>query len=314
MEALRALTHPPYPAAVGRRNAPADGDGTGLPAADGPGLGAPGREQRGGDAVLLGLGGGGGVAGAAVLPPGRAGELVLPAVLAGRGDGGGVAGGLALGDLGQRGVGRGAAATARGGLRGGTGGRACEAEVRQRDRAGDAVDGEALVALVVAHGAAGGRAVDAVGRDAERALERGDGCARAPHRARARAGALRERASGGERQGRGGDERAGAATTVAAAGLARLGAASPRAALGFEPRDVVRQICVGHSGETPWFLVPTGLAVGLALGTALRRALAAIRPVGPHAAPSGSPVPSGSSGRDSARFCSYGARDLSDPT
>ena len=35
----------------------------------------------------------------------------------------------------------------------------------ERHRAGDAVDGEALVALVVAHGAARVRAVDAVGRE-----------------------------------------------------------------------------------------------------------------------------------------------------
>src|SRR5215218_446657 len=48
---------------------------------------------------------------------------------------------------------------------------------------------------------------------------------------------------------------------------------------------------LGTAVKTPWFLGPTGLAAGLALGTALRRAQAAIRPVGPHAAPSGSPAP-----------------------
>jgi DHA3 family tetracycline resistance protein-like MFS transporter len=68
---------------------------------------------------------------------------------------------------------------------------------------------------------------------------------------RTRKSVVRERAAGGERQRRGGHDRAGAATAAARSRLAGLGPPRTRAALGFEPRDVVRRIYIGHCLEPP---------------------------------------------------------------
>ncbi len=95
-------------------------------------------------------------------------ELVLAAVGAAGRDRGRVPAGLALRDALERRAG----ASARRWERGPPSCR--QAERAHRRRAGDAVDGEAVVALERAHGGRGLRPVDAVGGDPERPLQRGD--------------------------------------------------------------------------------------------------------------------------------------------
>src|SRR3954447_13240438 len=97
-----------------------------LMAADGPGLGAALRVQLRCAGVLLGLRGGGGIAGAADGLPGLLVELVLAAVGSAPADGGGVPTGLARGDAAERTAGgavrgrrAGRAGRRRGGRRGG---------------------------------------------------------------------------------------------------------------------------------------------------------------------------------------------------
>ena len=135
--------------------------------ADGPGRACPRpRTASPRCASCVGLGRGGGVAGAAVARQVRAAELVLAAVLAGGGDRGRVAAGLALGDA------RRARRTHRRGRR--RAGRpragAGEAERLQRLRADDAVDGQPVAALEALDRALGLRAHHAVGGDAELGL------------------------------------------------------------------------------------------------------------------------------------------------
>src|SRR3954451_6800573 len=123
-----------------------------------PGLGALLGQQHRGALVLLGLGGRGGIAGAAHGPPGRAAELVLAAVAAGRRDRRGVAAGLALGDGRQvRVVGVGRRRRSEVVLR--RGGARADAQGGERLRAGDAVDGQALALLEAPHRGARLRAV-----------------------------------------------------------------------------------------------------------------------------------------------------------
>src|SRR5215217_628129 len=69
---------------------------------------------------------------------------------------------------------------------------------------------------------------------------------------------------------------------------------------------------LGTTVKTPWFLGPTGLAVGLALGPALRRAMAAIRPMGPRCGPEWFPRSPPDDRRGLGKVRSYEARQNSE--
>ena len=225
--------------------------------------------SAGGDAVLLGLGRLGGVAGAAHRAPGRAVELVLAAVAAVGRDGGRVAARLALGDALQRG----------GGVAAGAAPSASSAACvlwapRCSGRARRSVCGPAtpstsgLGALEALDGGAGLRAVDAVGADAELLLQGAHGvgalhagrqrASRRPGRARRRRRQETARRPASRRRGRAG----------------RCGGAAPAATRrACEARSErrhgtgeLRSRCIATlTSNPPVVSSPTGLADGLAL-------------------------------------------------
>ena len=202
-------------------------------------------------------------------------------------DRGRVAAGLALGDPGERAEPRSSPVDWRLRLRGRRG--AEMPRLRERRRAGDAVDGEAVVALVVADRAPRDRSDHAVGGHAERALER-DRCRRRSRRSGRRS--RRGRQPRPRRRRRGSWPRAARAPPPRPARFRRRS----RAASARRRREALSDAShgPGFAGSmkgtaTSWVSVPTGLAVGLALRPALRRHQSAIRP-GRRSA-SGSPVP-----------------------
>src|SRR3954447_6830296 len=246
-------------------------------AADRPGGGAALREQLGRHGVLKGLGRLGRVAGAAEPAPGGARELVLAAVLARGRDRGRVAARLAVrgrparGRAAARGPGRGRLRLHR---RGG------DAEAAERGRAGDAVDDEAVVALVVADRPARDGADHTVGGDTQRELERGRaGRARDGAGAAGRGAVSRDGAAGDEGHGR---EQHGAAAAAGALPppLARsLHAAAPRGAERREPRARVRWIDQRHCYLLG--LGAYGVSCRARAKTCATRRSVAIRPMAP---------------------------------